>query len=343
MKQQINHSLIVLARETRGLTQYELAERMSISPAQLSKMELGAVEVYEEYVDKLSDLLHYPKTFFYQEVQVLQPILSYRKRQVVAQKLLTPIDAQINVFSMHIQYFINSMGFSKPNIPILDIAQYETPQACAKELRKLWKVKEPILENISKLLEDNGIIITSFNFGTERVDSRTIITASGHPVIFTNKTMLGDKLRFSLAYELGHLVMHQFTSPSLDRDVSHEANAFSAEFLMPEKDIKKDFQNGVTVALLGELKKKWKVSMHALLYRACDLGMVTDNQKRYIIQQFNQLKIRRREPQEFDIIKEQPTLLKFIMANHKSKFKTDVSMLIKNLHIEHEEYLNMYS
>ena len=83
--------------------------------------------------------------------------------------------------------------------------------------------------------------------------------------------------------------------------------------------------------------------MHALLYRASDLGMITDNQKRYIVQQFNQLKIRRREPQEFDIPKEQATLLKFIMADHKTKFKMDVSELVKELHIEHSEYLNMYS
>ena len=343
MKQTLNQNLIVLARETLGYNQYELAEKMGVSPAQLSKIELGTIEVHEDYINSIAELLHYPKTFFYQDIQVLQPILSYRKRQVVAQKLLTTIDAQINVYSMHIQYFINSLQVSKPSLPVLDVSIYESPENCAKELRKLWKVKEPVLDNISKLLEDNGIIIGSFNFGTERVDSRTIITNSGQPVIFTNQTMLGDKLRFSLAYELGHLVMHQYTSPSLDRDVNHEANVFGAEFLMPEKEIKKDFQKGVTVALLGELKKKWKVSMHALLYRASDLGMITDNQKRYIVQQFNQLKIRRREPQEFDIPKEQATLLKFIMANHKTKFKMDVSELVKELHIEHSEYLNMYS
>lgn len=343
MKQQVNHSLLILAREKRGYTQYELAEKMGVSAAQLSKIELGTIEVTESHVSSIAEQLNYPVSFFYQDMQVLQPILSYRKRQVVAQKLLTAIDAQVNVYSMHIQYFVNALQIKKPNIPVLDVMQYESPENSAKELRKLWKLKEPVLDNISKLLEEKGIIIGSFNFGTERVDSRTVITSSGQPVIFTNQTMLGDKLRFSLAYELGHLVMHQYTSPSLDRDVNHEANMFAAEFLMPEKEIKKDFQKGVTVTLLGELKKKWKVSMHALLYRASDLGMVTDNQKRYIIQQFNQLKIRRREPQEFDIPKEQATLLKFIMANHKSKFKMNVSDLVKELHIEHSEYLNMYS
>ena len=41
--------------------------------------------------------------------------------------------------------------------------------------------------------------------------------------------------------------------PSFDRDITHEANVFAAGFLMPENEIKKDFENGVNIALLGEL------------------------------------------------------------------------------------------
>lgn len=343
MKQQINQSLIVLARETRGINQYEFAEKLELSPAHLSKMEQGAVEIYDEYVDKFSEILHFPKSFFFQELDILQPILSTRKRNVVAQKLLTQIDAQINVYSMHIQYFLNELKTPKVTIPIFDKLELGSESACAIALRKQWKVKVEVLENITQLLEDNGIIVTSFNFGTERVDSRTIITPSGQPVIFVNKALLGDRLRFTLAYELGHLIMHQFTSPSLDRDVNHEANLFASEFLMPEKYIKEDFKDGITLTLLGELKKKWKISMQSLLYRADDLGFVTPNQKRYIIQQFNQLKIRRREPQEFDIPKEQPSKLKHMMSTYLTKSKMDIATLVKALHIEYDDYINMYA
>jgi len=43
-------------------------------------------------------------------------------------------------------------------------------------------------------------------------------------------------------YELGQLLMHTFNIVSVDRDISHEANAFAAEFLMPANEIKKDFE-----------------------------------------------------------------------------------------------------
>ena len=66
----------------------------------------------------------------------------------------------------------------------------------------------------------------------------SILADSKFPVVFSNKRSLGDRQRFTLAYELGHLVMHLQTNPSFTRDISHEANEFAAEFLMPEKDIR---------------------------------------------------------------------------------------------------------
>ncbi len=90
---------------------------------------------------------------------------------------------------------------------------------------------------------------------------------------------------------------------------------------MPAKDIIQDFKNGITIPILGELKRKWKVSMIALLYRADHLGLITPNQKRYLIQQFNQLKLRSREPMELDIPEEKPKLIKRWIAEYRTKTK----------------------
>src|SRR5206468_2940906 len=108
-----------------------------------------------------------------------------------------------------------------------------------------------------------------FEFPTHRIDSRTIFTKGGIPVIAINKLHLADRQRFSLAYELGHLVLHTKTFPASDRDISHEANLFAASLLMPEKEIKPDLSKEkiLTIEQLAELKRKWKVSMQALLYR----------------------------------------------------------------------------
>lgn len=117
---------------------------------------------------------------------------------------------------------------------------------------------------------------------------------------------MGDRLRFSLAFQLGHLVMHTYSPVPADREISHEANLFAAELLMPEETIREDFMDGITLPILAQLKRKWKVSMISLLYRADDLGFLTPNQKRYLVQQFNDAKIRRREPVELDVAKNNP-------------------------------------
>jgi Zn-dependent peptidase ImmA (M78 family) len=169
-----------------------------------------------------------------------------------------------------------------------------------------------------------------------------MLTEEKHPLIFLNNSLLGDRQRFSLAYELGHLLLHTYTPVPHHRDIKHEANLFAAELLMPEKDIRKDFAAPITLPLLGELKLKWKVSMIALLYRADDLGLLTPNQKRYLVQQFNQQKIRRREPPELDCMPEKPQAMRRLLVDYMQKTKLGINQLCEVLHVQASDYLEYY-
>ena len=343
MTEIVNTSMIVLAREARGLSQAELAELIGMSATNLSKIERADIGIAKELLETIADKTDYPVEFFFQKGEIVPENLKYRKREVVAQKLITPIHAQVNVIRKHIYFLTLALQIPNADIPILEVSATQTPQQIAIKLRKLWKVNTPVIDNITKLIEDNGIVTKSFPFNTDRVDSRSILTDDKLPIIFLNSSLLGDRQRFSVAYELGQLIMHTFCIVGLDRDVSHEANAFAAEFLMPEKEIRKDFGNDITIPLLGELKRKWKVSMVALLYRADDLGYLTPNQKRYLLQQFNQLKIRRREPMELDIPKERSSLVKRWIAEFRSKTKISVVEMSALFFLNVDEFLELYS
>ncbi|MBK7763698.1 MAG: ImmA/IrrE family metallo-endopeptidase [Bacteroidetes bacterium] len=343
MQKQINRNYIILARESRGLSQVEFATKLGMSPANLSKIEQGMISIDDSYINEFVNILGYPESFYRQEQEIKQSFMSYRKRQIVSPKLLTPIDAKMNVLRLHVELLMKELQFNSAELPILNPEKIGTPQKCAIKLRKLWDMKEGVVDNITKLIESKGVIIDSFTFGTDRVDSRTMLSENNQPIIFTNKSLLGDRLRFSLAYELGHLIMHLATSPNFERDISHEANLFSAEFLMPETAIRPDFEGGITISTLSELKKKWKVSMQSLLYRADDLGYLTYNQKRYILTQFNQMKIRKREPEEFDVAKEAPSLLKNMIVKYKTKYKSDNAQLAERLNLGLSEFIEIYS
>jgi Zn-dependent peptidase ImmA (M78 family) len=231
---------------------------------------------------------------------------------------------------------------SAPKLPLYEVDEKITPSKIASLVRKKWNLPAGAINNLSKVLEEHGIIISSFDFGTDRVDSRSMLTDDNYPIIFLNRNLLGDRQRFSLAFELGHLIMHTFCIVPHDRDINHEANLFAAELLMPAKDILKDFKDGVTLPLLGELKRKWKVSMIALLYRADDLDLLTPNQKRYLVQQFNDQKIRRREPPQLDVAKEIPQLMRRLLADFMGKTKLGVMQLCTVLAIETDDYLTYY-
>ncbi len=340
---QISPRMVILAREIRGMSQKELAERLGTSPAFICKVETDNRTLSEETLAKMSKLLKFQPEFFYQEGEAYLPMsLNYRKRDHVSAKLLAPLEANINLYRLHIETLAAKLKLKEPNVPVLDLQKLGSIEQVAKQLRKAWKIPKGPVENLTELLENNGIIVISFDFGTERVDSRTILTKDKQPIIVINKLHLADRQRFSLAYELGHLIMHVNTQPSFDRDISHEANMFAAGFLMPENEIKKDFEKGITIPLLGELKRKWKVSMQALLYRSADLGFLTENQKHYLLKQFNQLKIRRREPPDLDFPQEKPRLLRDLITKYKNAHKFSIKELSQAFHLEQEEFMSRY-
>lgn len=343
MRESVNSKMIVLAREARGLNQAELAERIRMSATNLSKIERGDIGISEELLDSIAETTGFPSHFFLQDGEIIPEHLGYRRRQHVAQRLMGPINAKANIARRHVQFLTRSLNISPPALPRLEVRDGQSPEQLAIKLRKLWNIPPGPIENLVKLMEEKGLVTIQYDFGTDRVDSRSIFTEDQYPVICLNHRLGGDRQRFTLAYELGGLVLHSFFSVAPDRDIVHEANAFAAAFLLPAKEMKEEFKNGITIPLLAALKKKWKVSMIALLYRADDLGFLTANQKRYLLQQFNALKIRRREPVELDIQAEEPKLFKRWLATYRSRTKLGVQEMAALLCLHVDEFMELYS
>lgn len=332
--------MVILARESRGISQRELASMINISAGKVCHVEQDAQTFSDETFSLLSKVLNYPKSFFFQKGDAYLPTLvNFRKRLTVAQKFIMPVDAQTQIYRLNVEILSNEKHLPKLDIPEI---KDENPILVAGKLRKLWGIPEGPIENLVSIIERKGILIGSFDFGTERVDSRTVLTSGRHPVVLLNKSMLGDKLRFSLAFELGHIIMHLFFPIAPNREIGHEANLFAAAFLMPESDIKKDFDGEINIPRLGELKLKWKVSMQSLLYRADDMGFLTYNQKRYLLTLFNQMKIRRREPVELDVPVEKPSLLSDLMVQLRKEKNWSVQQMADKLHLIKKDFIEKY-
>lgn len=83
--------------------------------------------------------------------------------------------------------------------------------------------------------------------------------------------------------------------------------------------------------------------MHALLYRAADLEIISYNQKTYLLTQFNQLQIRRREPIELDIPIEKAILMRTLLTNYRKAQRLSINQLAECLHLSEDEFLKLYS
>ncbi|MEO6406642.1 MAG: XRE family transcriptional regulator [Ferruginibacter sp.] len=323
---QINPSMIILAREYRGISQYELADGIGMSATNLSKIERGEISLQAEGWASIASQTNLPKQFFSQEAVPPPAEGLFRKREKVPQKLLDSILARGKMVSGHLQLLAKALQLPVPPLP----AYQPNAAAMAAELAASWEMEAPV-NGLLRLVENKGIAVHSWAFGSERIDSFSLLTNSGHPLICLNNALTGDRQRFSLAYELGRLCPHD------------EPNAFAAALLMPEQIIRPDLEEGITIKRLMELKQKWKLSMISLLYRSDDLGYLSPNQKRYLLQQFNQLGIRRQEPPELDVKPERPTLLRHLLGSYSSKIKMGNAELAAQLGLHLPEYLTLYA
>jgi Zn-dependent peptidase ImmA (M78 family)/DNA-binding XRE family transcriptional regulator len=339
----LNPYMLKIARELKEISQAELAEQLNVSPPYINRLEHESMAVSTDLIKELIKKLDKPQSFFFQEGEIIPSYLNYRRREKVSAKDLSRIEATINLYRLGVEKVLINPSYKVPKIPVLPVTKSRTPQQCANELREQWKIKKGEIKNLSNILEAHNVLHVCFDFGTERVDGKSIITTDHRPIIFTNRKILGDRQRFTLAHQLGHLVMHTKIEDSFDKDINHNANLFAAELLMPEEEIKKDFAEGITIPILALLKKKWKVSMISMVYRAHDLEIITDNQKRYLEQQFNQLQIRRREPLELDIPREEPALLKNLISEYKQKQKFSMKQLADYFHLKEEEFTQRYN
>jgi Zn-dependent peptidase ImmA (M78 family)/DNA-binding XRE family transcriptional regulator len=339
----INAQRLKMARESCGFSQTELTELAALPTTSVSKAERGELGLSQESLAKIAQATGYPVSFFMAPGTVAPDAIAWRKREKVAVKTFATINARVNIMRLHVQAITRDLGIETRVHPGMELSDTYRPRDVVRELRQQWNLPEEPIANLTLTLETNQIPVIAFDFGTDRVDSRAAITDDHYPLICVNSRQPGDRQRFSLAYQLGHLLMHMYRPIREDQDTSREANHFAAELLMPERAIREDIgDKTITLTVLSNLKRKWQVSMIALLYRADDLGYLTEDQKKTLIQQFNQLGMRRREPVELDVPIEQPRLIRSWLSWLKKKERLSNINLAARLHMSMPEFAELF-
>lgn len=313
---EINPEKITLAREARGLTQKELSLKLDIVQGTLSKIEQGLQNVSDDLLNKLSEILGFPISFFSLSNKVHSPdVIYFRKRLALPKKTTMKAEARMNIIRIVIERLLENVEITEPDIPSWDVLENGPPKLAAQFLRSKWKIPKGRIDNLTLLMEEKGIIVIPLDFESKKIDGISMLSEKIYPIVFLNSIMPSDRQRLSLAHELGHLVMHFGKLVSFERDLEKEAFEFASEFLVPGIEFK-NLSSPIDLRFLANQKLYWKVSMASLLFRVKDLKMATDNQLRYLWSQMSTLGYKTSEPIEFDIPKENPTMVKDIFDVH---------------------------
>ena len=117
-----------------------------------------------------------------------------------------------------------------------------------------------------------------------------------------------------LVHELGHIILHsdienlsELSSDELKK-IEDEANQFAAAFLMPKNSFYLDLENAVDLISYIGLKRKWHVSIAAMLIRAKSLGRISIAEYQKMMKSMSYRKWRIQEPLDDKLSISQPTL-----------------------------------
>ena len=339
MEKHFNDNLFRVARQARGMSQAELSRRSGVSQANLSKLENGVINPTDDVLSKVAETLHFPVTYFFESDRVCGLPVSvhsmYRKKASVGQRAQDRLEAELNIRLMHIRRLLKAVEFeAELELPRFDLDAFQTtPSHIAGLVRRTWLSPSGPLKNLADWMERAGCIVVMCDFDGMSVDGVTISQPGLPPCVFLNRGAPADRQRFTLAHELGHIVMHAVPTPNME----DEANEFAAALLMPENEIKRALAGRVTLQKLAALKPVWRVSMNALLYRAKTIGAVTPNQSQYLWRQMSALGCRRAEPPELDFEPEQPSVLSELIRIHLEDLGYGMDDLCASLHVYEDD------
>ena len=340
----INCERLKEARLFRKMTMAELAQIVGINKQAISQFENCKNSPEPMTLRRIADALKFPYSFFVEPDPVstvgntyFRALYSSKKKDLAAQQVKAKYLAKIH------SVLASKVKFKPLNLPDFVADKTITIEEVAMRTRQHWDLGDVPIPNMVALLERNGIIVGEFATESREIDAfYQYYEENDYPtycvVLGTDKRSFYRR-QFNCAHELGHILLHERYSDlnEIDRDEfrerEDEANAFAAAFLLPSKA----FGNDVAAYpnRLGhyiELKKKWNVSIMAMIMRAYALGYLSANQYSYLMRQMSTRGYRQTEPLDDSIEYKHPYAL-----------KQSVNLLLTKGNMSGEDIMNLFA
>lgn len=309
------------ARRLNGLTQAQLADATGFSQSYVSDVERAVEIASDAFIDSVATATHSPRSFFdAAPVHLPEGSLKHRKRSSATQvkRVLVLYEEVYRVA----ERLILDSGYRLPDLPMptsrdLTAVDIESIAVDAREALNLSP--DAPIPHVTRALERGGVAVAPLAIPDARNESADDVAAGhqglsswtglGRPqVIGVFAGLPGDRLRFTLAHELGHLILHGRRHDLDDRDAEIEAHRFAGAFLMPAHAADEAFVGPLTLRHFGRLKAAWGIAIQALVIRAADRDLLTPERKQSLFRQISVRGWRLNEPVPVEV--ESPVLLR---------------------------------
>lgn len=292
-----------LARVAAGLSLRDLADRAGgvVSAQAIGKYERnemmpssGVLIALAGALEASPDYLLSPDELTLDGIEFRKDITGEREEAAMEARLLSEVERYLAVEEM-----LGDFGaWSVPDGFPVRVSSMSEAEEAANKLRSAWRLGVEPLPEIAEILEERGIKVVALDLA-EKISG---VMCKAHrksradvPIIVVNASHDGDRQRFTLLHEVGHLVL------SLHGDINHEkaCHRFASAFLMPAEAIIAKVgrhRHAVTTAELFALKRIFRASAQAIAYRLKDLEIIPSKAFSDLFRVFTANGWRKKEP-----------------------------------------------
>jgi transcriptional regulator with XRE-family HTH domain len=291
-------------RLARGLSLEGLAAATGglVTKQSLSKYEKGKAQPSPVVLNKMAEALGVRAAYLCTEPSVRIDFIAYRKGSGLLRREQAKVESLVRQSLEDRIRLKEIIGQTHGvDLPVKShVRSFEDIEKAAKNLREKWNLGSDPIHNVIGILEERLVHVLEIDAG-ERFDGISALAYEGKLLIaaavVSRYGLPGERQRLNLVHELGHLVL------DVPAGIDEEAAAFrfGAAFLAPAEMIRREVGERRSFIRPDELlllKKKFGMSIQALLYRLRDLAVIGEPYYRQWCININRLGWRQREPAE---------------------------------------------
>lgn len=331
-----------LARSAHNLSLADVGEAVGKSKQFIQRLEAGRDSPTDDLKEKLADLLKVEVSFFAPSVGQMLAEDAYHFRKLMGTKVADKqaAIAKGELFRRVVSFVDGKLRLPKFDFPTHDIGTPAEAERAAEKCRAHWGLGLGPIGSMIRVVENAGAVVTTFEDSGREIDALSI--SAPRPIIVMNSNEVSAcRARFGHAHEIAHFVGHEGRLTG-DKGAEAEANRFAGAFLMPRSSFSKEFpalRGGTQInwRSLTDLKFRWRVSKAGMLYRARQLGLLSEDQyRRAIVGHLFSKGERHGEVEDPSIPHEQPELLLNALRTMGDRLGISVDDVARAVHLKKE-------